>query len=364
MAQLIQVKDGWFRVIAIGGIWLLSLFANPAYKGPFTMMMVWRSLITLTSLTLAWHCNRAIVLRSRQWFGGDGSTFKRYAFMFATGLLCTGFILFCTHLVGATVTANFSAAWKEVVIDQSLSQMFRSYISGPILLFVLFAGIYEAIYNYARLQQSEKEKKALERDKAWSQLDQLNQQVNPHFLFNTLNALSSIVTENPAEADKMLNETSKVYRYLLDFNKKDLVPLREELRFIQSFFQLLQMRYGSGIALQMPPDGHEWEEYLLPPLTLQLLVENAVKHNVHSKSQPLQIVIALTEGHHLEVRNNLQRKPVKPVSHKIGLDNIAAKYRLLQQAAPVVNDDGHFFIVKVKLISPSEQLTHLRPSAI
>jgi two-component system, LytTR family, sensor kinase len=214
------------------------------------------------------------------------------------------------------------------------------------------------------LKQSEAIKKRLEKEKAWSQLDSLHQQINSHFLFNTLNAISSVVTENPEEADKLLNETSKVYRYLLDFNNKDLVPLRDELRFIRSFFQLLQMRYGKGVALTLPPEGGAGEDYLLPPLTLQLLVENAVKHNVHIKEQPLLIAVSLSNDYHLEVRNNLQRKTVKPVSHRIGLDNIAAKYGLMQQEAPVVKEADGSFVVTIKLIHPETQLVGIRARGV
>ena len=145
---------------------------------------------------------------------------------------------------------------------------------------------------------------------------------------------------------------SKVYRYLLVNNEHELVTVQTELKFIHSFYQLLKLRYNQSVDLSIQTHS-KYNEFLLPPLTLQLLVENAVKHNVTSKEQPLQISILVTDEARLIVKNNLQKKATKPVSHKIGLSNISEKYRLMQQDEVIIKEEQYQFIVSLPLIHPS-----------
>lgn len=203
--------------------------------------------------------------------------------------------------------------------------------------------------------------KKLEKEKRWSDLDKMNQQVNPHFLFNTLNTLSSLVTEDPGEADRFLNQMSGVYRYLLDNSKHELVTLETEMSFIHSFFHLLELRFSGGVVLDCAIDN-AYAQWLLPPLTLQLLVENAVKHNQTTRSVPLRIEIKTTLEGRLLVCNNLQAKNQKPVSHNIGLSTIARKYALMQQPAPAIANTNGFFNVSIPLIHPdaARQISALR----
>lgn len=145
------------------------------------------------------------------------------------------------------------------------------------LLFTgLIIGPQEAVYHFNRLLKSEKEAEALKKENLQTQLESLKQQVNPHFLFNSLNTLSYLIGEDTEKAEDFLNELCKVYRYLLRSNEHELTDLKTELQFIRSYFHLLKTRYGDNLRLTVaiePP----YETYLLPSLTLQLLIENAVK---------------------------------------------------------------------------------------
>jgi sensor histidine kinase YesM len=189
----------------------------------------------------------------------------------------------------------------------------------------------------------------LKKENLQSQLEGLKGQVNPHFLFNSLNSLSSLISDDPDKAEKFLDEMSKVYRYLLRTNEDGLTTLESELQFISSYFHLLKTRYGDGLELQTIIDerfcGHQ-----LPPLTLQMLVENAVKHNMILKDSPLKILIITTNSGRLVVSNNLQRKDRMVSSNKVGLTNIVNKYRLMKQEEISVRDDGKEFAVVVPLI--------------
>lgn len=184
-----------------------------------------------------------------------------------------------------------------------------------------------------------------------SQLEGLKGQVKPHFLFNSLNALSSLITEDPAQAEKFLDEMSKVYRYILRSNDEGLISVEAEAQFIQSYYHMLKTRYGDSLVLDTKID-ERFLSYQLPPHTLQMLVENAVKHNVMMKESPLNILIMTTNSGKLIVTNNLQRKTSKVQSNKIGLANISNKYKLMKQSEIVVSDDGKEFSVVLPLLHP------------
>ena len=190
----------------------------------------------------------------------------------------------------------------------------------------------------------------LKKENLQSQLEGLKGQVNPHFLFNSLNSLSSLIAEDPEKAEEFIDEMSKVYRYMLRSNEDGLTSLKNEMLFIQSYFHMLKTRYSDGLELKTIID-ERYLKYMLPPLTLQMLVENAVKHNVIQKDCPLNILIMTTNSGKLVVTNNLQRKSTKILSNKIGLTNISNKYKLMKQEEIMVNDDGKEFSVVIPLIN-------------
>lgn len=199
----------------------------------------------------------------------------------------------------------------------------------------------------------------LEQEKARVQLRALQAQVNPHFLFNSLNSLSALIDDDPERAGQFVNELSVVYRYLLRANHapeqdrdQSLTTLANELAFIESYYHLLQTRYGTGLNLHVSISSQH-QHLLLPPLTLQLLVENAVKHNVTSPKRPLTVEIFVDPGGYLTVRNNLQRKQVRVLSNGVGLSTIAAQYLNLHQPAPEVRADNDQFTIRLPLIAPS-----------
>jgi sensor histidine kinase YesM len=193
------------------------------------------------------------------------------------------------------------------------------------------------------------EAEQLKKENLQSQLEGLKGQVNPHFLFNSLNSLSSLITEDPEAAEKFLDEMSKVYRYLLRTNEDGLTTLDAEMQFIYSYFHMLKTRYADGLEMETRISD-QYLDYQLPPLTLQMLVENAVKHNMILKNSPLKILIMTTNSGKLVVSNNLQRKDRKVTSNKVGLTNIVNKYRLMKQEEIAVRDDGKEFAVVVPLI--------------
>ena len=183
------------------------------------------------------------------------------------------------------------------------------------------------------------------------QMMALQAQLNPHFLFNSLNSLSSLIADEPDKAERFVDEMSSVYRYLLRTNDKDLTTLQTELAFVDSYYHLLKTRYGAGIDLLKNIDA-PFLDYKIPPLTLQLLLENAVKHNIVSSDQPLRIHLSTSTDGWLTVSNTLQRKSVNRVnSTQKGLLNILSKYQLLGQPMPTVEETAEAFTVALPLIA-------------
>jgi Histidine kinase len=208
---------------------------------------------------------------------------------------------------------------------------------------------YESMHNFAYWQASRSEVATLSKAQIQAQLDALRQQVNPHFLFNSLNSLISLIDEDPKQAGLYAEELSTVYRYLLRSNDTPLVSLSSELDFIDSYYHLLKTRHGDSLTLvaRILP-GMEVRQ--IPPLTLQLLIENAVKHNVILPDQPLTIDLTTDEQYRLIISNNIQRKPTRILSNGVGLSNILSKYQMLGQPAPTIEDDGREFRVTLPLV--------------
>jgi sensor histidine kinase YesM len=216
---------------------------------------------------------------------------------------------------------------------------------------ILATSLNEGAAFYEKWRKMVDEAENLKKENLQSQLEGLKGQVNPHFLFNSLNSLSSLISEDPEKAERFLDEMSKVYRYLLRTNEEGLTTLESEMQFIQSYFHMLKTRYGDGLDMEIKIDEH-YMNYQLPPLTLQMLVENAVKHNMILKNDPLKILIMTTNSAKLIVSNNLQRKDRMVSSNKVGLTNIVNKYRLMKKEEISIRDDGKEFAVVVPLIQP------------
>ena len=194
-----------------------------------------------------------------------------------------------------------------------------------------------------------RKKEYAEREKFQLQYDALKNQVNPHFLFNSFNALLNIVEDNPKEAAVLIKHLSQFYRKMTAYSQKELILLGEELELLDSYLYIQQKRYGS--ALQFSVDIEPWQKKstFIPPLVLQLLAENAVKHNTISKDKPLYISI-FTEGEFLVIKNSINYKLEKEESEGVGLQNIRNRYRLLTEKQIIQKEDGASFIILLPII--------------
>jgi hypothetical protein len=189
-----------------------------------------------------------------------------------------------------------------------------------------------------------------------AKFESLKNQLDPHFLFNSLNVLTSLIGENPAQAEKFTTKLSKVYRYVLEQRNKDLVPVSEELKFAKTYMQLLEMRFEDAVKFNIPDEIRD-AELKIVPLSLQLLLENSVKHNVVSPSKPLTINI-YQEERYLIIENNINPKEAIGKSTKVGLQNIADRYGLITQKGVKVENNNKTFKVSLPLLYKMNDMMH------
>ena len=187
----------------------------------------------------------------------------------------------------------------------------------------------------------------LRKEKIESQFEALKSQINPHFLFNSFNTLVAIIEENPDQAVSYVERLSDFYRSILQYREKAVIPIAEEINVVQNYYYLLKERFGKNLNLHI--DVQEKEAFV-PPLSLQMLVENAIKHNIVSAQKPLDIYITQGEKGVLSVRNTMQPKRVRPKSTAFGLSSIVARFALLSDKKVIVNQNKKEFSVILPLI--------------
>ena len=188
-----------------------------------------------------------------------------------------------------------------------------------------------------------------------NEISLLKTQVNPHFLFNSLSILSSLVRVDPDLSEQFIDQLSRSYRYILEQKDQSLVTLRTELNFIDSYAFLLKIRFQDKFNLDIDIPDEFLEKYKIAPLTLQLLVENAVKHNRMSVQEPLIIHISI-EGDMLVVKNKLQARTTEVSSTGVGLQNIMHRYALLTNRQVIAGEDGNEFVVKIPILNADNHI--------
>ncbi|MCX6324152.1 MAG: histidine kinase [Sphingobacteriales bacterium] len=260
------------------------------------------------------------------------------------------------------IAGNFIATFVACIIVLLMGMVLHRYSFTeniiPLKLNLTYAWLVNLLYHlintvifyFKEYRSTQVEAEELKRFHAQAELQLVKNQINPHFLFNNLNVLSSLVMQNNAEANRFIEEFSKVYRYILTNQEKELVALKTELYFIDPYIFLLKKRFGDGLKVTIDvPD--KMGELLIIPAALQMLIENAIKHNVVSKQKPLHISLHISNNNCIVVTNNLQAKQTIEKSTEIGLQNIIKRYRLVSRQDVSVNKDIDSFIVTLPLIS-------------
>ena len=224
--------------------------------------------------------------------------------------------------------------------------LFRDYF---VALIVVLSG--HIIYLSHKQQQTTLENKTLLTENLKTRFTALKNQVDPHFLFNSLNTLNSLIKMDVDKSQEYVQQLSFVFRYTLQ--NKEIITLEEELKFTRSYCHLMQIRYGDGLQFNYQI-AEQCYSCLLIPLSLQTLVENAIKHNIVSAKQPLTIDIKTLDNGFIQVTNPVQLKKEAEAGERIGLNNLAERYRLIWQKEIVIAQNNGVFQVEIPLIKPEE----------
>ncbi|GAB3254508.1 hypothetical protein GCM10027347_15010 [Larkinella harenae] len=342
-----KLNDKWMRLIgvpllALTGQWAMYGYTNVPYPDDWRIPFFF----ILGSIAV-WESNRWGIILSRRKYPELTQTSHRILYQLS-------WFMFFASLIRITQTYFYELIGLWPVADhlQFKPYFFNTLVS--VVGTVQIAAYYEGVYLYQRWKVTYTEAQELKKVNLQSQLDSLKTQINPHFLFNNLNSLSSLITSDTEQAELFVDELSSVYRYLLQQNNRDLCPLSDEIQFIKAYFHLLKTRYGDGIFMETQI-GPDYLTYLIPPLTLQILLENAIKHNIIAVSRPLTIRL-YTRNDRLFVENNIQKKKMAVPSNQIGLQNILTKYKLLANSPVTIHNDEQMFLVGVPLLTPTAEV--------
>jgi sensor histidine kinase YesM len=343
------------RALAIGvSIFCIIIFINflNGKEIAFNENLKFTFLYTLlysVSLHLA---NTSLFIFLDDFFKEERFSKRRILVGFVSSFIVSLFVIFLLRifenvLVEGDTLNNFLA--KETASNYIVSSIFTFIV----LLIVHF------VYLYKWYQENKLKEQKIIAGSASAQFESLKNQIDPHFLFNSLNVLSSLIEENPDAAQKFTTSLSKVYRYVLEQKDKDLVSVEEELKFAKTYMNLLKMRFENSITFEVPE--FENDEAKVVPLSLQLLLENCIKHNIVSEKKPLHIKIYI-EANELIIENNKQIKEVLQDRKGVGLQNIVSRYAILTKRNVIIQESETVFRVKLPILT--KQVTTMETKVI
>ncbi|TYA84252.1 histidine kinase [Seonamhaeicola marinus] len=275
---------------------------------------------------------------------------------FILGILgATVITLICLFLLNMLVAVTLNGK----TLDEFLASQTFGHYSFGLWVTLTIVTVFHIIYFYNKYQQNKIKEQKVIAGTASAKFDALKNQLDPHFLFNSLNVLTSLIDENPDKAQDFTTSLSKVYRYVLEQKNKELVSVDEELKFAKTYMSLIKMRFEDSIVFTMPDKASNPESKVVP-LSLQLLLENAVKHNMVTTNKPLHIRIYEDSGY-LVVENNLQPKQIVKKSSGVGLSNIQQRYNLLTTKKVDINKTSTKFWVAIPTLT--KQISVMRPKS-
>lgn len=328
-------REPWPRII---GIPLLGTVMSFMHSEDPLHPLHWVKAIIITGMF--WQCDYLIIQRLRRIWPGVKETGRRIAVGILALCVVNTALDFVVCQVLLTMGLDGSGEWAGNMWLNVGRNLIPTLVVGT---------LYEAGYIFYRWRDQAIETEALKSRQLRTELDVLKNQVSPHFLFNSLNTLVTLIHEDQHQAERFTKDLSAVYRYILQHKDKEVVDLGTELDFTQAYINLMKVRFEDSlrIIVQVAPEHHQ---LLIAPLTLQLLLENALKHNVASVANPLKVDIHVENGRSLVVRNTLLRKQGVVDSTGTGLANVKQRYAYLSDRPVDVIETREHFMVALPLI--------------
>ncbi len=336
LLRKILFTEPWTRILGIPFVGMLMTYVHK--EPPYVFMDY--AISTLFTFVI-WQGDYFIIKGMRRRFPSLAATNKRIllTILFVAPYNFIADFMTCEALfrIGIKESNN----WDAEYLGKLASLFIATFIIGT---------LYETGYFYSMWRKQSVITEQVRSQKLKSELSVLKNQVSPHFLFNSLNTLVALIPENQKLAASFTEKLSDVYRYILQMKDKEIVELRTELEFTKAYCFLLEMRFEKGLNINFNIDT-KYESLYVVPLTLQMLVENSVKHNIVSASSPLSIDIYIENGKSIIVRNNLNRKRNVENSLKTGLENIKKRYSLLSEREVDVIESREYFMVAMPILT-------------
>jgi sensor histidine kinase YesM len=316
-------------------------FSYTVYRAKLELIYLVALLWIITVIVLLWFGNKLIfhVLDERlTWSKQTTQRFFLQLFMSSVySLLCIN----GTYYLFRIFTTEAAPDLAQILVLNVYGLLFII----PILS-IIFGIYFMSQWKKAHLQSDK-----LREENLRTQLESLKMQLDPHFLFNNLNILSALIEKNPKEAQSFLDEFANVYRYVLQFKTEALIPLNTEVEFIKAYVYLLKRRFGEQLKIDIAIPDLVPNHICIPPLSLQLLIENAIKHNKISLQNPLFIQVFIEEDTYLKVKNTYNPKPEQNSGlANTGLDNIRKRYQYLSDTSIEIVQNENYFIVRLPLL--------------
>lgn len=333
----------------------------------------------LVTIMLGILISGTVTIDNLKWIDADGSYWVQLVITLLHNILLAGLLVaFCFVLYGrcvkrlspsasalgyASVAAagSLAIAFVFTLISRLLRQMvfsdlgivdvFAVTMINDMLMAVSVMLISSLLSTLTRRQQAVLENEKLQSEQMITRYETLEQQVNPHFLFNSLNTLGGLIGVDDDKASRYLQQLAAAYRYVMQQHENHTVTLAEEMAFVDTFFSMMQTRYGDNLKMDCRI-GAEWLSYKVPPISVQLLIENAIKHNVVSARHPLTISLSVSNDGGLRVANPLQPKQAQAEtgSSHVGLANLSQRYQMLFHTDIVVSQSANEFVVELPLM--------------
>lgn len=296
-------------------------------------------LFTIGIAFLIWEGNRYLLFTLRSYFDWFNKPVRKIAV-----------IVLAISFYTIPVSALMLVIWYKVFNNGIVNWDLITTTTLVIMICVLFiTHIYETVFLVREAENEKLKKEQLERARAEAELEALKNQIDPHFIFNSLNTLSHLIEKEPAKAKQFNDNLADVYRYILQNKARELVLLHEEMLFLTDYFSLLKIRFEQAVQLQINIDAALFDQYLIPPISLQILVENAIKHNEFSDAVPLVITIDM-QNDELIIHNQVRKKILRKASSRIGLNNLGERYKLTTSKEISVTASASDFTVSLPVL--------------
>ncbi len=345
--------ERWIEWVGIPLFTVLTVFYLSSFPPKIDKEhLIFHVLFSFVGIVCIWFSIRLIVFIFRKHFG-DLNFGVRFSLQLIISSVIAVLIVWLLHTPGEILVARLTGVCKE---DFSFSE--KNLFLTVIVFAFLMNTTYESFYLFIQLSEKALETERYKNESLEAQYQNLTSRLNPHFLFNSLNTLTTIVEEDPKKAVNYIQELSVVYRHVLNSQKAAWSDLTAEIKFTTSYISLLKMRFEDNLRISLDICESHLNYHILS-MTIQLLIENAVKHNEISNNHPLEIKI-FCEDEKLVVSNNKQKRNIMPSTTKVGLHNISERYRFLVNKEVIIEDKKDTFTVKIPLVKTlSSDIEHI-----